>query len=91
MKLKNFLSLSPSNREAEINADLLFSAFTAGLPAFLQKQLESGITLQFNRSEAIRLERSMDVSLMRREEVLSWTVRRRVKCAIDGSYFWAPF
>ncbi len=37
MKLKNFISLSPSNREADINADLLFSVFTAHLPAFLQK------------------------------------------------------
>lgn len=23
--------------------------------------------------------------------MLCWTVRRRMECAIDGSYFWAPF
>jgi hypothetical protein len=59
MKLKNFLSLSPSAREAEINADLLFSVLTAPLPQYLKEVLENGITLQFNRSEGVQLQRSM--------------------------------
>lgn len=34
IKVKNFLSLSTSAREAEINADLLFAVHFGALPAF---------------------------------------------------------
>lgn len=59
IKLKNFLSLSPSARKAEINADLLFSVLTSPLPSYLKETLENGIALQFNRSEGVQLQRSM--------------------------------
>jgi hypothetical protein len=91
IKLKNFIALSPSAREAEINADLLFAVHFGALPAFAAQELERSITLQFNRSEAVTLARSIEVSCVRRGCLLSFTVRRRVKCAIDSNFFWAPF
>jgi hypothetical protein len=93
LKVKNFISVFLSSQEAEINADLLFSVYYGSLPQFTLQELQQNIILQFNRNDAINLAKSIDISIInnQKSQVLSFTIRKNLKCKIDCNFFWSPF
>jgi hypothetical protein len=85
--------LSIASQEAEINADLIFTLFYSTLPSYIVDELCENIIFQFNRSDAIQLVRSIEISLTKNEkhQTLSFTIRKKLKAKVECNFFWSPF